>query len=339
VGPEAELRYRAGSWEVVDPSMLGGARVVRALSAPTFANVSTNTTVAGSLTEATTYYYTAALRDQDGNYTTLGTTRNATAPASGSLILLMQIATTPADLVIWRRDQSGVESAPDVYVVIPVNGYDFRGYDTGTHINGRPWVDSDVPVPNTVAAANATSDRLVLPGDPLAGLWTPADQGMLAWSFDPGQADLTNANITSGTLHLVTLNCPAAEISNFHIRIGTGGTAVAHAFMAAYDYHSGALLGATADLTTNWQAAGTKTHAASSAFTHKGGKIRVGFYAEVTNGNVAVGRGNGTSTILNANLGTAASRCGTADTGLTTALPDPHDTVAASANLWWVALS
>lgn len=171
--PDAELRFRNSSWEVIQPGPLGGVRAVRALNAPTFSSVATSSTALGTLTESTTYEYVAAMRDADGNYSAQSTVRSAVAPASGTLLALITCTTAPGDLVIWRKAGTGVQTTPDAYVVIPFDGYTGRFYDTGVHINGRVWLTEDVPVPDTVAASNGTWNRLVLP----SGQWIGSGSG------------------------------------------------------------------------------------------------------------------------------------------------------------------
>lgn len=73
------------------------------------------------------------------------------------------VPTSPATLVVWRTDDGSagdVLTAPDRYALIPINGYRTKITDTGANINGRAWISTSVPVPNTVGAANATWDHV-----------------------------------------------------------------------------------------------------------------------------------------------------------------------------------
>lgn len=117
---------------------------------------------AGTLTNGTAYEYVAARRSMDGAYTDKSSAVSATVTSTGSL----RITVTGAEnstLVLWRGASGGAASAPTRYVEIPLDAPQTRIIDTGANVNGRPWITTSVPVPNTVAATNQTYPRLLYP--------------------------------------------------------------------------------------------------------------------------------------------------------------------------------
>lgn len=161
-GSAWELRKRDTGYEVAAPSPLAGITVARRLTTPVLSQVAADTDVSGgTLGSGTTYEYAVALRDAAGLYTAASAAVSAAATAIGALRLIGTVDRPPATLVAWRKVGAGVLATPDAYVEIPVDANSYRLYDTGTYLNGRPWVTTSVPVPNTVAAANNTFDRIM----------------------------------------------------------------------------------------------------------------------------------------------------------------------------------
>jgi hypothetical protein len=156
-----ELRYRNAAWECVSP-MLRGGRVMRFIPNPSLSQAIAAGAEAGGTLVAGTYDYIMTMRDYKNRYTGKSTIRSVTTTSTGAVRLVGTLQGAPGNVVIWRKAGTGVGSAPDAYCVIPADAGTFRLYDTGTHINGRPWVTTSVPVPDTVAASNATISELLL---------------------------------------------------------------------------------------------------------------------------------------------------------------------------------
>jgi hypothetical protein len=123
----------------------------------------------GTLANSTLYAYAAALCNTlpDGTiqYGQVTAEWTQTTPASGGaqgFEMYLPSAANGATLVIWRKTGSGVLATPDRYVVLPVGSAATRLVDSGANVNRWPWITTSVPVPNTVAAANHTSDALYL---------------------------------------------------------------------------------------------------------------------------------------------------------------------------------
>lgn len=170
--------------------------------------------------------------------------------------------------------------------------------------------------------------------------WGPRDSGLLAWAFDPAAA--TGSTIsTLGKLQLVKVKVtPGIPISNIHIGLATIGASLSNAFMALYHPTTGAKLRATADLTTAWNSTvGNRTHALTSSYTPTTEYLYVGFYSYASSGTAPTFARAANSDLVNFGLSSGAYRFCTADTGLTTALPDPFGAQTAAAVAYWVGLS
>lgn len=172
------LRRRNTTWEVLAPGPLAGIRASRVLLAPSITSLVVSDVV-GGLT-SNTYEYAIALRDADGYYTGASAASSVVGAAGYANLLLTTIPVTPATLVVWRKAATGVLAAPDAYVEIPVDGYLVRLYDTGSYVNGRPWITSGVPAAATVAAANTTFDRLILPNGSIIAAGDGSPNGRIA---------------------------------------------------------------------------------------------------------------------------------------------------------------
>lgn len=174
-----------------------------------------------------------------------------------------------------------------------------------------------------------------------AGNFGPADHNYLAWTYDPavGMAGLIVP--AAGTLHLIKLKLDvSALVTNIVMALTSAGATLTSGQNFAMLYSSaGVLLGQTATQHTAWQSTGLKTMALTTPVTVAAGYVYAGFY---TNGSTlpTFCRGNQSSAPGgNAGLAAPSLRSATADTGLTTAPPDPFGAQTANAVAWWMALS
>lgn len=174
-----------------------------------------------------------------------------------------------------------------------------------------------------------------------AGNFGPADHNLLAWTFDPGVGMAGLLVPAAGTLNEVKLKLDtAALVSNIHMVLTNAGVTLTSGQNFAMLYSAaGVLLGSTASQHTAWQSAGAKTMALQTPVNVPAGYCYVGFFC---NGSTlpTFCRGN-QSSAPGGNVGLAAPnlRSATADTGLTTTIPDPVGTQTASATQWWAGLS
>lgn len=171
--------------------------------------------------------------------------------------------------------------------------------------------------------------------DSLPVTWNPTDHGFQTWSFDPSQATGTYTLATGGTVYVVALKTLTKTVTNVVYNITTAGGTLTTAQCFVGLYQGGVLLGSSADQSTPWVSTGVTTTALASPTPVNQGIVYAAFVFNGTTGpTLAAG-----STKGNANVTAAASRYGTANTSVTTALPASLGTVAALAQSPWVALS
>ncbi|MGB4768511.1 MAG: collagen-like protein [Candidatus Saccharimonas sp.] len=157
-----EVTRAMGSWMIQKPGMTGWQLRTQA-GTPTISTSVANQ-ASGGLSN-TAYYYTAAIRDASGAYTTAATAVTAT-PTNGTIRLLIQ-ASGVGTLVLWRKTGSGVESTPARYIELPFTPARLFIFDTGNNINQQEWITSSIPIPTTVAATNNTADGVIINGSAL----------------------------------------------------------------------------------------------------------------------------------------------------------------------------
>lgn len=143
-----------GSWELLYDTAwrvvpVGGMPPSRQLAAPTLA-VANHATATGSLTNGQVYEYVAAIKTQGGAYSALSSAVQATANSRRAVDLTVTNPIPPCTIVVWRKAGAGVASAPDAYVEIGLDAPVTQWLDMGANINGRAWITTSVPVPNTV---------------------------------------------------------------------------------------------------------------------------------------------------------------------------------------------
>ncbi len=224
----------SNAWVVSAPAGLPAP--IKTLSAPTLAAAADASGVTGSLSNGTTYQYVAACKSADGRWTVLSSDASAAAPSTGTIQLTVTNPSTPCVIALWRATTSGVDTAPDHYIEIPLDGYKTTWFDTGVNINGRAWQTASLPVPNTVASSIAVTGS---PGPAGIIAATIIDRGALA------QAAVTfNA---SGQPLAALFRHPGGLISNINFRSGTtAGTSISHAW-AAIETLPGTVVAVTGD--------------------------------------------------------------------------------------------
>ena len=215
-----------GAWVVSEPANLPVP--IKSLAAPTLSVAADATGVVGSLTNGTTYQYVAACKSADGRWTALSSNASIAAPSTGTIQVTITNPSTPCVIALWRATTSGVDTAPDHYIEIPLDGYETIWFDTGTNINGRAWQTSSLPVPNTVASSIIVTNS----ADPA---------GTLFVTFDRTPLTITGGAFTaSGTAIMALVRHKGGFVSNLNFR--TGGTvpsSITHGWMAIVDLQGG----------------------------------------------------------------------------------------------------
>lgn len=171
-----------GEWKVSKPG--GMATPSREIAAPTLTAAPDTSGILGALTQNQEYSYVAACVSSS-RYTTLSSEVKAKAGATKTNKLTLTNPGTPSTIILWRfKGASGVKAEPDSYIEVPLDGYSSLWIDTGTHLNGRPWITTGIPVPNTVAGTGSIFNRT---------------EGVTALSATPGYGTWYPAALTSGT--------------------------------------------------------------------------------------------------------------------------------------------
>lgn len=172
---------------------------------------------------------------------------------------------------------------------------------------------------------------------------SPASQGYVGWTGKPAQTVQAGLIMpTAGRLELVRIQALGTLVTNIvmHASTSSVGLTTAQCFAGLYTA-AGVLMSATADQSTAWLSGGLKPMALTVAqpVTY-GAFYYVGFYANTATSLPTFSRMmNSSSAIGNAGLAAPNFDFATANTGLTTALPDPFTTQTGGNTAWWVALS
>jgi len=167
----------------------------------------------------------------------------------------------------------------------------------------------------------------------------PADHNLLEWAYDPALA-VNNSLPTAGTVNWVRIKVRRARtVTNVVLYVATAGSTLTsgQCFAALYT-GDGNLLSDTGNMSTTWNSAGSKTMPLNAPQSVTPGNYILGF---VSNGTTqpAFARSAG-SAIVNVGLvGGAAARFGTANTGVTTAMPAALSPMGPVGVGWWGALS
>lgn len=174
-------------------------------------------------------------------------------------------------------------------------------------------------------------------------LFGPEDQGLKAMAYPSEIGSTTSTPLTpAGTLFVVRLRVRRPIlVTNIELPILTqGATLTSGQCKACLFDAAGTLVGSTADQATAWQTTGAKTMAlVGGPFTVQPGVVAVGFWYNGTTGPAPYRTISGS--IMNSmGLAAAASRFGTANTGLTTTAPGTLGTVTPGTTpAYWTALS
>lgn len=175
-------------------------------------------------------------------------------------------------------------------------------------------------------------------------LQLPADNGHLAWTFDPAvmAAGGTQPG-TAGRLEFIAVKLAApATVTNIVMYVTVAGaTLTAGRNFAALFSPAGARIAQTADQATAWTSTTTKTMPlAGGPYSLPAGTYRVGFwYTGTTAPTFLRASAFGSSQLANLGLSSPNLRVGFADTGLTTTAPATMGTQTGDSTAWWVALS
>lgn len=118
-------------------------------------------------------------------------------------------------------------------------------------------------------------------GSPRASVPTPADQGLLAWSIDPGTAN-SQTSPPSGEMQLVRLRVDTiTPVTSVMVHAVTGGAGLTTGLVGIYNA-SGTLLAQSADQSSSWTSAGTKVVPLTAPVVLPPGLYRVAFLAAGT---------------------------------------------------------
>lgn len=174
------------------------------------------------------------------------------------------------------------------------------------------------------------------------GTWSPADQGLISWAYEPEGAIVNTTNV-AGTLYLSQLKVSsAASVTNVCAWINVAGaTLTANQCFAGLWRNDGTLVAITADQSTNWTLTGLRVMAlAGGPFALAAGIYYFGFWANGTT-QPTWARVQGGTGVSNLNTNAPNLRFATANTGLTTAgtAPNPFGAQSTNANVPWAALS
>lgn len=113
---------------------------------------------------------------------------------------------------------------------------------------------------------------------PVEAAFTPAEYGLLTWTFDPSEAT-DNHTLSSGSTYLTKFKVPETiTISEVLLEIVTAGATLSYARVGIYD-HDGKLLGISGDQTTAWTTTGIKTMPMTTPFTLPGGPGKTAYFA------------------------------------------------------------
>lgn len=159
-------RLGSGVWTVTDGTPSGAILTARELTNPSIIQITNDSGVnsGGTLANGTAYEYAFVVRDALGRRGPISGTATGTAGVKGALRLLLGLGNSPSYVEVWRKAGTGVLSAPTHYVQLGLQAARTYVLDTGDFIGGRRWETIGIPVPNTVAATNATQNGINFPG-------------------------------------------------------------------------------------------------------------------------------------------------------------------------------
>jgi hypothetical protein len=256
-GGSFDVRYQEGGWAVTLPN--NAAMATNTLGAPS-AFTAAGITFGGSpgtLVSGGQYQYVAAFKNSLGQYTPLSAASVATTQVAGTNSLTINNDNGVTGVVaLWRvTGSTGVLTAPDHYVEMPMGTESVFWLDTGANINGTPWATGTVPIPNTVAGTGIIYPNI--PGAKPSSIGAPPLSDLLptGWSTEtmPRSAITSNTSggLVSGTLYMAAVYLTAGTVvHNLTFVAGTvPGATMTHWWMGLYD-SSRVQLATTADQTS-----------------------------------------------------------------------------------------
>jgi hypothetical protein len=177
--------------------------------------------------------------------------------------------------------------------------------------------------------------------DGVPTVWYPIDYGLQSWTVDPAHANVTFPLGTAGTVYVAQLKVTGRQITNVAYQVTTAGATLTAAQCFVGVYQNGVLLGSSASTATAWATLGPQiTPLAAPVNPVSEGAVYVAFVFNGTTGpTLAASAATGATNPTNFGLAAGTARFGTANTGVTTALPATLGTVTAITAAPWVALS
>lgn len=167
--------------------------------------------------------------------------------------------------------------------------------------------------------------------------WSPGDQSLVAWAFDPVVASNSSVLPTAGVMYMARIAVPTGTtIANLVVDISAAGAGLTSCGAALYQ--NGTLLGQTTDQSGAWNTTNSKVMPLTGGpVTVSGEYVYVAIWANGTT-LPSFSRGAGRSNI---NIGTSATtyRFASSGTGITTVPPTTLGTLTASSISWWLAVS
>ena len=194
----------------------------------------------------------------------------------------------------------------------------------------------------SVMSINGLGGVLTLADLGLDYLWTPADQGLVAWNFDPVLANNT-VTAVSGTKYVFRIKVgQSCTVTNIVMCLPTAGSTLTAGQNGCALYDStGAQLGATADQSGSWTSGGVKIMPITAPVAVNAGFV----YVEVmSNGTTPATftRATPSASAMNTNLAGATLRNATNGTGATALDASITPGSLSTANTpvaYWVGLS
>ncbi|MFZ1301708.1 MAG: hypothetical protein WAQ27_04030 [Candidatus Microsaccharimonas sp.] len=137
--------------------------------------------VAGALTVGGTYEYAVATENTPGRIT-LPATASSTVPSSGYIHVSLRNLPFPAVTHVWRKNGTGVLTAPTHYAKLLTNSSRVPVYDWGPSISGVQWVayvSGTHPAPPTVATTRTV--QIIAGQEYVPDLWMTLYTNMTAY--------------------------------------------------------------------------------------------------------------------------------------------------------------
>jgi parallel beta-helix repeat protein len=235
----------------------------------------------------------------------------------------------------WKAGDFVIDHTGKVWVYTGF-GWVTSGGGTSVDTSSLPLEDDTVAAPGTSAKASPADHQ-----HPRAA-WAASDHGLVTWTMDVLTATANSVLPAAGTLYVVRVHVPvAATVTNILAAVANAGAGLSSGkcFAGLWDASSKALVGATADQSTNWSAAGAKTMPLPGPVRLTAGDYYIGIYASgstlpsFVRGNNQVG-GTVTNVGLSSNF-----RVASANTGLSSTPPGTLGALTAANTPWWLALS